>query len=93
MANYLVTGGAGFIGSNLTNFLAKENHVVVVDDLSMGKMENLDSSANIEFIKGSITGVTLMRNLLKKKSLIIFFIWLRLLLLQILWKILFERIR
>ncbi|MDR0615133.1 MAG: NAD-dependent epimerase/dehydratase family protein [Lactobacillales bacterium] len=68
MANYLVTGGAGFIGSNLTNFLAKENHVVVVDDLSMGKMENLDLSANIEFIKGSVIDVTLMRNLFKEKE-------------------------
>jgi len=68
MVNYLVTGGAGFIGSNLTNFLAKENHVVVVDDLSMGKRENLDLSAKIEFIKGSVTDVVLMRNLFKEKE-------------------------
>ncbi len=33
----LITGGAGFIGSTLANYLGKENKIVVVDDLSMGK--------------------------------------------------------
>ena len=37
----LVTGGAGFIGSNLANALAKDNEVVVVDDLFLGTRENL----------------------------------------------------
>lgn len=41
MLNYLITGGAGFIGSTLANYLGKENNVVVIDDLSMGKKENL----------------------------------------------------
>ncbi|MDR3156996.1 MAG: NAD-dependent epimerase/dehydratase family protein [Lactobacillales bacterium] len=63
----LVTGGAGFIGSNLVNFLASENQVVVIDDLSMGKIENLDKSFNIEFIKGSVTDNILMKKLLKEK--------------------------
>ena len=38
----LVTGGAGFIGSNLANHLADANEVVVVDDESLGTAENLD---------------------------------------------------
>jgi nucleoside-diphosphate-sugar epimerase len=39
---YLVTGGAGFIGSNLVDELVRRNHdVVVLDDLSSGKEENL----------------------------------------------------
>ncbi|NWG03046.1 MAG: NAD-dependent epimerase/dehydratase family protein, partial [Syntrophaceae bacterium] len=42
MAKVLVTGGAGFIGSNLTESLLKRKHVVrVLDDFSTGKKENL----------------------------------------------------
>ncbi len=45
MDNVLVTGGAGFIGSNLAEELLRRNYgVIVVDDLSTGNMENLDPS-------------------------------------------------
>jgi len=37
----LVTGGAGFIGSNLANYLADENEVISIDDCSLGTSENL----------------------------------------------------
>ena len=44
MSKYLVTGGVGFIGSNLVERLVDAgNDVVIVDDLSMGKVENLDA--------------------------------------------------
>jgi UDP-glucose 4-epimerase len=43
----LVTGGAGFIGSNLANHLATDNDVVVVDDCYLGTPENLDD--RVEF--------------------------------------------
>lgn len=54
--NYLVSGGAGFIGSHLTDRLLKDkNRVVVIDDLSEGKLENLPTNnKNLEFHKTSI---------------------------------------
>ncbi|WP_435333312.1 NAD-dependent epimerase/dehydratase family protein [Haloarchaeobius sp. TZWWS8] len=48
----LVTGGAGFIGSNLANYLAAENEVVVVDDCYLGTPENLDD--DVEFHQASV---------------------------------------
>jgi UDP-glucose 4-epimerase len=44
----VVTGGAGFIGSNLVDaLLARDDEVVVVDDLSSGKRENVDEGARL----------------------------------------------
>jgi UDP-glucose 4-epimerase len=60
---YLITGGAGFIGSHLTDALvARSDEVVILDDLSTGRMENiahLSPSAQVRFVKGSVldTGV------------------------------------
>jgi UDP-glucose 4-epimerase len=48
----LVTGGAGFIGSNLANHLAERNEVIAVDDLYLGTPENLDE--DVEFVDASV---------------------------------------
>ena len=60
---YLVTGGAGFIGSNTVDELVRRSHsVVVLDDLSSGKEDNLAEVRNkITFIKGSITDIEVVR--------------------------------
>jgi nucleoside-diphosphate-sugar epimerase len=58
MSNILVTGGAGFIGSNLTEALLQRGHFVrVLDDFSTGKRENLifdQTYPSLEIIKGDI---------------------------------------
>ena len=56
----LVTGGAGFIGSHLVEqFVSAGSHVTVVDDLSTGRMCNLDAvePANLSFIEGELSAV------------------------------------
>src|SRR5213593_2928683 len=60
---YLVTGGAGFIGSNTVDELVRRGHsVVVLDDFSAGKEDNLAESRNkITLIKASITDIEAVR--------------------------------
>jgi UDP-N-acetylglucosamine/UDP-N-acetyl-alpha-D-glucosaminouronate 4-epimerase len=60
---YLVTGGAGFIGSNTVDELVRRGHnVVVLDDLSSGKAQNLDGvKGKIEILRHSITDLEAVR--------------------------------
>ncbi len=51
----LVTGGAGFIGSNLTEALVDKHRVTILDDLSLGTEDNLSSVLkSVELVEGSI---------------------------------------
>jgi nucleoside-diphosphate-sugar epimerase len=70
---YLVTGGAGFIGSNTVEELVRRGHsVVVLDDLSSGKEENLADIRNkITFIKGSITDIDVVRKAVQEADYVL----------------------
>ena len=64
---FAVTGGAGFIGSNIVKFLVKNNHsVIVIDDLRNGKIKNLNNvKDSILFHKIDILDYISIKNLLK----------------------------
>jgi len=61
---YIITGGAGFIGSHLVEELERQKHeVVVLDNLFSGKMENIAPFLKkdaVSFVKGSITDLPLL---------------------------------
>lgn len=65
MARYLVTGGAGFIGSHLCELLLAENHqVCILDSLISGATENIPHGA--EFIQGSLNDRVLLSGLMDR---------------------------
>ncbi len=72
MKKVVVTGGAGFIGSHLADEFARQSyHVLILDDLSTGKMENivgLVKRNNVEFIKGSVTDLPLLQEVFSDVS-------------------------
>ncbi len=64
---FVVTGGAGFIGSHLTEKLVKQGDIVtVIDNLNTGKEKNLELvKEKIEFVKGSILDHKLLEEITK----------------------------
>ena len=58
----IITGGAGFIGSNLAEVLSRDNEVIIVDDLSTGNEANI-RGLEIELVKGSVTDLDLLRKI------------------------------
>ena len=56
MDKVIVTGGAGFIGSNLVKRLIDDgvNEVLVIDDFSTGKKENLIDSSKVNLIESKL---------------------------------------
>ena len=72
---YLITGGAGFIGSHLSEtLLARGNRVLVIDDLSTGRMENIESLVDhpqFQFSRASITDGVVMDRLASQADIIV----------------------
>jgi nucleoside-diphosphate-sugar epimerase len=70
MPNVLVTGGAGFIGSNLTEALLKKGHQVrILDNFSTGKRENLifnRDDLSLEVLEGDIRDFTVCQKAMKE---------------------------
>jgi nucleoside-diphosphate-sugar epimerase len=66
-ASYLVTGGAGFIGSNIVSALVKEGcRIRVLDNLSTGHIENISEHIHdIDFIQGDIRDLETVRQAMK----------------------------
>jgi len=60
--NYLVTGGAGFIGSHITERLLADGHAVrILDNFSTGKRENIPVSPAVEVIEGDVGDLETVR--------------------------------
>jgi UDP-glucose 4-epimerase len=74
-ATWLVTGGAGFIGSHLVErVLARGDRAVVLDDLSTGRRENLAAVAGrreVEFVEGSVMDRPLVASLVARADRVV----------------------
>jgi UDP-glucose 4-epimerase len=70
----LVTGGAGFIGSNLVDVLMAQGHeITIIDNLSVGKASNIEhhlGNARFRFVNDSILNVGTLENLVREAELI-----------------------
>ena len=70
----IVTGGAGFIGSNLIKYLVKKtnNKIISLDNYSTGTKKNHISNKNVSYINGNIANIKKIFNIKKKKIHTIF---------------------
>ena len=69
----LITGGAGFIGSNLARFIQANRsgyEVIVLDNLSTGSIENL-AGVDVEFVEGSLLNAGLVASLVERVDSVI----------------------
>ena len=65
----LVTGGVGFVGSNLVERVVRcGGQVMVLDDLFTGSLDNIKTGVDFEFIKGSVTDEALVSRLVKEND-------------------------
>lgn len=68
----LITGGAGFVGTNLSRTLIEDGHeVIIVDDLSTGLKSNVESLEQCELIEASLEDAGLVERLIGKSDFIV----------------------
>jgi len=63
---YVVTGGAGFIGSHIADALAEKHEVIILDNFFSGKKENIGTlvqRSSVRVVNGSITDIELLKKL------------------------------
>ncbi|MFA5384806.1 MAG: SDR family oxidoreductase [Eubacteriales bacterium] len=61
----VVTGGAGFIGSHIVEELYQDNEVIIIDNLSTGKLKNIEpflTNKHVQFVNGGITDLALLQS-------------------------------
>lgn len=67
MMKVLITGGSGFVGSHIADKLLNGgNKVLVIDNYSTGRRDNLTARDNLEIVEGSIADVDLVNNVFEK---------------------------
>lgn len=75
MANYLITGGAGFVGSYLAELLLdKEQRVLAIDDLSTGRLSNIEhllSNKSFHFARASILDEVVLDRLASQADIVV----------------------
>ncbi|WP_326641787.1 GDP-mannose 4,6-dehydratase [Streptosporangium sp. NBC_01755] len=70
--SYLITGGSGFIGSHLADaLLARGDSVVVLDNLSTGRLENLRPHPELRFVHGSVLDELIVDELVHRCDVVV----------------------
>src|SRR5579872_1628005 len=73
MKNYLITGGAGFIGSHTADLLLKKNHrVTVFDNMATGKLANLDwANPNLVVVQNDVRNYAVLAKEIQKADTVL----------------------
>jgi len=70
---YLITGGLGFIGSNLANRLSKNSKLTIVDNFSTGFIQNLKKNKNIKILRVDLLNLEKLKRIFKNHSMVFHF--------------------
>ena len=73
--NYLITGGGGFIGSNLANRLLKnrKNNIIVFDNFSVGKKKFLNKNYNLKIVVSDIENSNMLEKAMRGSDIVYHF--------------------